>query len=225
MIITKGNIIFRRLVHADIELVRQHRNSSDVSQFMEYRQHISREMQEKWFESINNNNNLFFVIEYKGEKIGLINGKDIKWEEHSMETGIFIWDKKYLNTHIPLLAVLIFGELGIMTFGLTAYAHILSTNNRAKRYNKLLGFRLCEGQEGVENQLYVMTKESYFKKAKFIRGAFLKLTGNDDTILQFEKNDYQTDFADFLLEKLDNENVARIEENNGIKTLYFKALS
>ncbi len=225
MIISKGNIVFRRLLHKDIELVRNHRNSSDVSQFMEYRQHITHEMQENWFKSINNNNNLYFVIEYKGVKIGLINGKDIDWKKHAMETGIFIWDKNYLNTHIPLLAVLIFGELGIMTFGLTAYAHILKTNHRAKRYNKLLGFRLCEGQENVENQLYVMTKESYFKKAKFIRGAFLKLTGNQDTVMKFEKDDYSTDFANFLTDKLDNGNISRIEDNNGIKTLYFKAIS
>ena len=135
MIITKGNIVFRRLAHDDIELVRNWRNSSQVSQFMEYRDHITPEMQEKWFESVNNINNLYFVIEYKKEKIGLINGKDIDWEGKSMETGVFIANEKYLNTEVPLLAVLIFGELGVMTFGLKAYAHILKSNDRAKRYN------------------------------------------------------------------------------------------
>jgi len=224
MIITKGNIVFRRLVHDDIELVRNHRNSFDVSQFMEYREHITAEMQEKWFQSINNNFNLYFIIEYKGEKIGLINGKDIDWENRSMESGIFIWDKKYLNTHIPLIAVLIFGELGINTFGLTTYAHILKTNHRAKRYNKLLGFKLCDGQENAENQLYKMNKESYLMKAKFIRGAFNKLIGKSDTILKFEKEDYKTDFGDFLFEKLDDGKISRIEEENGLKVLYFKAL-
>ncbi|MBC8321077.1 MAG: GNAT family N-acetyltransferase [Bacteroidetes bacterium] len=223
MIISKGNIVFRRLVHEDIELVRNWRNSSQVSQFMEYRDYITPEMQEKWFKSVNNNHNLYFVIEYKNEKIGLINGKYIDWEKRSMETGIFIWDKKYLNTHIPLLAVLIFGELGIMTFGLTAYAHILKTNHRAKRYNRLLGFRLCEGQEDVENQLYVMTKESYFKKAKFIRGAFLKLTSNENTVLKFEQHDYYSDFADFLYDKLNDDKIERVEKNDGLKTLYFKS--
>lgn len=224
MIITKGNIVFRKLVHDDIELVRQHRNSSDVSQFMEYREHITPEMQEKWFSSINNNFNLYFVIEYKGQKIGLVNGKDINWESHSMETGIFIWDKKYLNTHIPLLAVLVFGELGIMTFGLTAYAHILKTNHRAKRYNKLLGFRLCEGQENVENQLYKMTKDTYLSKTGFIKGAFKKLMGNADTILKFEKHDFETNFGDFLFTKLKNGNIERTEDEDGMKTLYFRDL-
>ena len=223
MIIQKGNITFRKLVHDDIELVRKHRNSHDVSQFMEYREHITAEMQEKWFRSIDNHLNLYFIIEYKDQKIGLINGKDIDWENRSMETGIFIWDSKYLNTHIPLLAVLIFGELGIMTFGLKAYAHILATNHRAKRYNKLLGFKLCEGQEGIENQLYVMTKESYVGKAKFIRGAFFKLTGKGDTTLEFEKHDYDSGFADFLFEKLDDGNISRMEDTNGLKRLYFKS--
>ena len=224
MIIQKGNITFRKLVHDDIELVRNHRNSHDVSQFMEYREHITSDMQELWFKSIDNHHNLFFVIEYKGQKIGLINGKDIDWEKRSMETGIFIWDSKYLNTHIPLLAVLIFGELGIMTFGLKAYAHILVTNHRAKRYNKLLGFKLCEGQEGIENQLYVMTKESYIGKAKFIRGAFFKLTGKDDTILEFENHDFNSGFADFLFAQLDDGNISRVEESNGSKRLYFKTI-
>lgn len=222
MIIKKGNIVFRRLVHEDIELVRNHRNSHDVSQFMEYREHITPEMQERWFKSINNNYNLFFVIEYRDQKIGLINGKDIDWDKKSMETGIFIWDKKYLNTHIPLLAVLIFGELGVHTFGLKAYAHILKTNHRAKRYNKLLGFVLCDGQEDVNNQLYVMTKDTYLKKSKFIRGAFLKLIGNSKTTLQFEAHDYENGIADFLHKKLDSSKISKTEFNDGLATLYFK---
>ncbi|MFK5856847.1 MAG: GNAT family N-acetyltransferase [Bacteroidota bacterium] len=225
MIISKGNIVFRRLIHCDIELVRNWRNSADVSQFMEYREHITPEMQEKWFKSINNNKNLYFIIEYKNEKIGLINGKDIDWDNMSMETGVFIAEKKYLNTEVPLLAVLIFGELGVMTFGLKAYAHILKTNDRAIRYNKFIGFKLCENQEGVENQLYVMTKETYSKKAKLIRAAFFKLTGVEDTILSFDKNDVDSGFVNFIYDKLNPVKIARTEINNGLKTIYFKSNS
>ncbi len=224
MKIVKGNIVFRRLTLDDIELVREHRNSSEVSQFMEYREQITSEMQVTWFNSINNNFNLYFVIEYKGKKIGLINGKDIDWENGTMETGVFIWEQNYLNTHIPLIAVLVFGELGVLTFGLTAYAHILKSNHRAKRYNKLLGFQICDDQENVENQLYKMTRESYLKKAKFIRGAFLKLTGKQDTILEFEKHDYISDFAEFFFSKLDKSKISRIEENNGMKKLIFNTI-
>ena len=222
MLISKGNIVFRRLTHSDIELVRKHRNSNDVSQFMEFKEIITPEMQEKWFKTIDNTYNLYFIIEYKGEKIGLINGRDIDWDNNAMETGIFIWDKNYLNTHIPMIAVLIFGELGVMTFGLTAYARILKSNHRAKRYNKLLGFKICEGQEEKENQLYKMTKETYISKSKFIRGAFLKLIGNDDTILEFEEHDNLNGFAEFFFNKLNNGSIAKIDDRNGLKTLYFK---
>lgn len=222
MIISRGNIIFRKLTRSDIELVRNHRNSHDVSQFMEYRKHITREMQEKWFESIDNFHNLYFIIEYKGIKIGLINGKDINWDMHEMETGVFIWDKKYLNTHIPLLAVLIFGELGILTLGLTAYAHILKTNHRAKRYNKLLGFRICEGQEDKENQLYKMTPKTYLNNAKFIRGAFIKLIGSGNTILEFEEHDLNNGFAEFLYPKLLGDHVEEIIDSKGLKKITFR---
>lgn len=211
-------------MHDDIELVRNWRNSSKVSQFMEFREHITAEMQEKWFSSINNVHNLYFIIEYKNEKIGLINGKDIDWGNKTMETGVFIANEKFLNTEVPLLAVIIFGELGIMTFGLKAYAHILKSNERAKRYNKFIGFTLCEGQEDIENQLYVMTRESYMKKERLIRAAFFKLTGINDTVISFDLNDNKDGFASFVYDKLDKSKIDRTENHNGLKTLYIKSV-
>lgn len=222
MIISKGNIVFRRLIHDDIELLRNWRNSSQVNQFMEYREYITPEMQEKWFKSVNNNDNLYLIIEYKNEKIGLLNGKNIDWRKRTMEAGVFFANEKYISTEVPILTVLIFGELGIMTFGLTPYAHILKTNKRAIRYNKFIGFKLCEGQDDVENQLYVMTKESYLKKSKLLRFAFTKMMGNNEILLSFEKHDYDTGYADFMYSQIDKTNIVRIEENDGLKTLFFK---
>ena len=118
MIISKFNIRFIRLMKEDIELVRQWRNHSSIRKFMVYREHITADMQEKWFETINNNLNLYFIIEYKGKKIGLINGKDINWGEKKMETGIFIWNKYYQKTHIPTLCTMIFAELGVSIWNL-----------------------------------------------------------------------------------------------------------
>ncbi len=221
MIITKGNYSYRRLTLDDIELVRQWRNSELVSQYMEYREEISPEMQLKWFHSIDNIYNMYFIISYKGEKIGVINAKDINWEEKSMETGVFIGVKRFLNTEVPLLAVLIFGELGVSNFNLTAYAHILKTNKRAIRYNKFMGFQLCEGQEDVENQLYKMTRESHLKKAKILRMAFFKVLGNREIVLQFEKHDYENGYAEFFFEKLSEDRKLNVREENGLQTIYF----
>ncbi|MEA3479818.1 MAG: hypothetical protein U9R60_16680, partial [Bacteroidota bacterium] len=86
MIIQKGNIRFIRLREIDIELIRKWRNSPDITQFMEFRDFISEDMQEEWFESIDTIYNMYYIIEYKGEKVGLINGKNINWDDMSMET-------------------------------------------------------------------------------------------------------------------------------------------
>ena len=104
--IERYGIVLRRLTAADIELVRRWRNDATVNQYMEYREYITAEMQKKWFHSINNDNNLFYVIEYKGEKIGLISTFAIDWNKRQAECGIFVWAKKYWQSVVPVYAVL-----------------------------------------------------------------------------------------------------------------------
>ena len=203
MIIKKFGITFKRLEKEDIELLRQWRNAPSISQYMEYRDHITPEMQEEWFESVNNNNNLYFIIEYEGKKIGLINGKNIDWKKYSMETGVFFWDQDIYNTPVPILAVLILGELGVIIGGLTAYARILKSNTRAIRYNKLIGFELCEGQEELENQLYIMSRESYEKKAEKLLKAYQSITGKSQIHLNLELKDYESGIAQLIEKSVD----------------------
>jgi len=221
MIVKKGNITFRRLTLDDIELVRNWRNSREVNQYMEFRDYITPEMQLAWFHSINNNNNLYFIFEYKDEKIGVFNGKDIDWEAGIMETGIFIAEEKYTNTELPLLAVLSFGELGLRIFEMDSYAHMLKSNKRAIRYNKLLGFELCEGQEGVENQLYKLNKDRFFNRTKLLRPALYKLMGVKDTVMVFDKHDKESGFSDFLLSKINHQLIKEIIETPGEITVNF----
>ena len=73
----KYGITLTRLREDDIELVRKWRNSPGIQQYMEYREFITEEMQKKWFESINNLQNFYFIIEYENKKIGLINTSNI----------------------------------------------------------------------------------------------------------------------------------------------------
>ena len=73
MKISKYGIDLVRLTEEDIEMLRQWRNSPQIQQFMEYREEITAEMQKKWFDSINNVNNFYFIIHFEGQKIGLIN--------------------------------------------------------------------------------------------------------------------------------------------------------
>jgi hypothetical protein len=77
MIIQKYDCKLIRLTEDKIELVRQWRNSPLVSNFMEYRELITPEMQLNWFNKINTNKNYYFIAEYNNVEVGLINLKDI----------------------------------------------------------------------------------------------------------------------------------------------------
>ena len=213
MIITKYQITFTRLKLEDIELVRKWRNEPQINQYMVHREYITPEMQLKWFNSINNNNNLYFIVEHKGKKIGMINGKDIDWENNTMETGVFFWDKEYYSTPIPLMASLAFGELGIVIAHLNAYAHIFKSNTRSIRFNKMIGFELCEGQENEDNQLYLLTRESFLKRGFKIRKALNLLAKDANLKLIMEKQDFESGIADFVIERIDKEQIREITEN------------
>ena len=112
MKLIKYGLTLKRLTKEDIELLRNWRNSESVNRFMEYREYITPEMQEKWFESINNPNNFYYIIIYNDEKIGLINDKGFdRFGKATSEAGLFIAVDKYKNTFVPVLASLILLEV------------------------------------------------------------------------------------------------------------------
>jgi RimJ/RimL family protein N-acetyltransferase len=177
----KYGIILERLKEEDIELVRQWRNSDPVRLNMKYQEIITPEQQKQWFHSINNLRFNFMMIYYQGEKIGLLNDKNIDWESRSSETGIFLGRTEFYNTFVPYLV----SVAGIeSTFYLTGwekqYAHILRTNINAIRFNLQLGYQLTEGQKGVDHQQYEMTRQSFEQKAGKIRKAVRLIAGNDN---------------------------------------------
>ena len=212
MLIRRDDIVLQRLKQDDIELVRQHRNSPDISQYMEYRKYITPEMQQLWFESINNLHNLYFLIIYKGKKIGLANGKNVNWEKRVIEGGIFLWEKKYLRSPVPVYVFIILSELLIYAFNLSSIAHVLKTNSWAKRYNKMLGFELCEGQEGKVNQLYRLTKEKFEKRGKKLINAFMLMKKDSSTEIILENHDYEDGSAELIERQLDHEYIKEVKE-------------
>jgi hypothetical protein len=170
---------------------------------MVYREHITSKMQKDWFESINNNLNLYFIIEYKGKKIGLINGKDINWEDKTMETGIFIWNKYYRKTHIPTLCTMIFAELGVAVWDLKPRATILRSNDRALKYNKMLGFKVIEDDPDKEYVRLAMEKDNQGFIAKKIKAAINLLAGDEPIKIEFFKEDRESGILDIIIKGLD----------------------
>lgn len=165
MIISGYGIKLIRLRHEDIELVRQMRNAEHVKRFMEFRDTITPEMQEKWFRSIDNIHNNYFVIEYKKKKIGLISGAQIDWEK--METGnggIFIWEQEYWDTPVPLSASILLTDLSFALGFRCTFVRVLRDNPKAIAFNMQLGYVRAEDQEEQYNQLYILTEEAYRKR-------------------------------------------------------------
>ncbi len=207
MKLIKYGVTLKRLTEEDLELLRNWRNSSKVNQFMEYREYITREMQLEWFKSINNPKNFYYIIIYKGEKIGMINEKGFDRSGNlTTESGLFIAVEKYKNTFVPVFTSLILLEMSIFFLGgKDSYIRILKNNESSILYNKKLGYELCSNQEEVNNQLYVLTVKNFIAKTRQLRKAALKVSGGDPNIyLVWEKEDFESGIAqesDKLLEE------------------------
>ena len=191
MIIRKYGLVLERLKEKDLELLRQKRNSEAVRQKMYFREEISPEMQKKWFESVNNKNN-----GYKGEKIGMVHGKNINYEKRTCEGGIFLWDEKYLSTIIPTLVSVIMNDWSFLLGNYNAiYAKVLKENKTALAYNKLLGYEPCEPQNDDKDvQWMVLTKENYLKYADAARRNIARLT-HDAQPLNLDNLDASNDLG------------------------------
>jgi hypothetical protein len=194
----KYGITLSRVTEDDIELIRQWRNHPDIMNTMQFREVISPEMQKKWFDSINNINNFYYIINYKNEKIGLINNKNTDWKARTSESGIFIWNENH--DFAPLLASLLLCEIGFFVFqGGDSYVQTLRINTKAIEYNRMLGYELFEDNSSKDTCMYKLTRESFERNTLKLREAALKLSGNDPVIYLFlEKHDYLSGLAQFL---------------------------
>lgn len=171
IVISKYGVTLRQLTHEKTEQLRQWRNDPKIQQYMEYREEITPEMQEKWFRKITERGrDFYFFIEYRNEEIGVINMKDFNDDMSEAEAGVFIYEDKYLNTDISYRAHLCMFDYFFEQCGLQKYiSHILKTNHRAQRFALFLGAKICEHQEDVENQRYETSKEDYFNNNNRLR--------------------------------------------------------
>ena len=156
---TGYGVTLRRLTHDKIEMLRQWRNDPKIQQFMVYRDYITPEMQEAWFQRINNDRNFYFIIEYEGKEIGCVNIRDIDGQKKTGEPGIFIYDDDYLNTDVPMRASFCFGDFIWDTLCLDSlHIHVLKSNQRAMKENLYVGYECLPNQEESEVQELVLTR-------------------------------------------------------------------
>jgi RimJ/RimL family protein N-acetyltransferase len=208
--------------------VRQWRNSEQISQFMEYRDNIRPEMQRKWFRSIDNFNNFYYIIEYHDKDIGLINSSKIDWTTVSSEGGIFLWDDSYYETFVPVWASLCLLETSYFILGAgKSVIKTLRDNERAKKLNTHLGYVLQPGQEEVYNQVYVMTAASFkLQAARLVKAARL-LAGDEEEghRVFFDREDIRSGLADFVDSKINKEMVQDYRETPEGRLYIFKPIT
>lgn len=169
MELTNYGITLRRLTEDKIELVRSWRNNPKISSTMFFQDYITPEMQKKWFDRIKDVD-LYFIIVFQGEEIGLINVKDIDNEKRTGETGVFIYEDKYLNTDVAYRAHLVMFDYIYEKLNFTnTYSHIRMDNLKASRFSQFLG-GLKDDTESTENsKKYVLSKENYLENKNRIR--------------------------------------------------------
>lgn len=143
MIIRKYGIELHRLTEADIELVRSYRNSEAIRTKMFYQKEITIEDQKKWFLGINNALNYYFLVIWKGKKIGLIHGEITSLDQKITTGGVFFWDEDVLLSYVPVCASIIMGDLTFYLLKMTrSTAVVRRDNNKALLFNSNLGYEI-----------------------------------------------------------------------------------
>ena len=162
--LSQYGVTLKRLVFEDIEEVRLWRNEQFIRNKMLFTEEITPEMQEKWFASIDNKSNYYFIIiDERGKRVGLINSKNASLGKKVGEGGIFISDLDVWYTATPVIASMILINFSILE--LTSFdrsiVRILRTNKPAIEYNKRLGYLKCSEDE--KSIVMELTKSSYLK--------------------------------------------------------------
>jgi len=198
MKICKYGITLNRLRKDDLEFIRQKRNAREVLLSEENHIEITPEMQLEWFDSVDNFENFYYIIEYKGSKIGMLNNKKVDWKARTSESSLFLWDETLVETIVPSLAALCLIEIGFYYLNWNVcYIRLHSDNPKAVENAVTLGYELTEGKETVENHLYYLTRELFETNAKKILKEAKSYTEDKhgDGYLLLEPYDYESGIA------------------------------
>jgi len=165
-------ISLERLTRDDLELVRRWRNDPEIRRYMFFREPITLEMQEAWFETIDNPYNHYKLIVCGGEKIGLSHIKNCDYERKCGEGGIFIWEPAYRNSIFAYRVSIVGTDWGFYTLGLeTITGRVRKDNRRAIRFNLGLGHVFDPEVPGSEALTCRLTRKAYEAKRPFLLAA------------------------------------------------------
>jgi RimJ/RimL family protein N-acetyltransferase len=187
LILSQYDVRLIRVQAEHLALILKWRNSDWVRKNMFVQDILQEKDQLGWFNSINNASNYYFIIEYLGEKVGVIHAKNFSQEDGMGEGGIFIGEHDYLETWASVMASIcllnfIFAKTNINRSMVRVQTH----NRRAISYNLKLGYKI-DHQDANECRM-ILDKEDFLCKTTLLKSVLSKISkGQDVLILQGEK--------------------------------------
>ncbi len=145
MTVLQGRTVcLRRIRYADIERLRQWRNSSELQQYHIYRGEITVAEQKEWFAKIDSSStDFFFMIEKNRRQYGVTKLQNIDWDTRKGETGIFITAPEDRNSFIAVEAALLLVSYSFNHLHLhSVAASALVENRQSISFIERLGFQL-----------------------------------------------------------------------------------
>jgi RimJ/RimL family protein N-acetyltransferase len=187
LILSQYDVRLIRVQAEHLALILKWRNSDWVRKNMFVQDILQEKDQLAWFNSINNASNYYFIIEYLGEKVGVIHAKNFSEEDGMGEGGIFIGEHDYLETWASVMASIcllnfIFAKTNINRSMVRVQTH----NRRAISYNLKLGYKI-DHKDANECRM-ILDKEDFFSKTILLKSVLSKISkGQDALILKGEK--------------------------------------
>ena len=188
LILSQYDVRLIRVQAEHLSLILRWRNNDWVRKNMFVQDILQEKDQLAWFNSINNASNYYFIIEYLGEKVGLIHAKNFSEEDGIGEGGIFIGEYDYLETWASVMASIcllnfIFAKTNINRSMVRVQAH----NRRAISYNLKLGYKI--DYEDANECRMILDKEDFLYKTTVLKSVLSKISkGKDALILEGEKS-------------------------------------
>ena len=168
MKIENYSISLSRLDESNLEILRAMRNSEYVNSKMLQNDYITEEMQKKWFEKINNDQNYYFLAEYEGALVGVTHVKNIV--DGSGEGGIFLAGDSFENTGVVPRIVLCFNDFIFNNLKLDfIYSQVKRTNKKAISSSIAQGCVEVSELSTDEVVYFRLYKANYIKKTQKLK--------------------------------------------------------
>lgn len=196
MTLSGFGVVLRRINTDDIEQIRRWRNQDFVRDQMFERELITETQQEAWFQTVNNANNYYFIMEFDQKAFGLIYAKNVDPELMVGEGGIFIGEDHFLTSDAParasvLLLYFCFNKLGLNN----SLIRVKKSNKLALKYNQILGYSIKSIQGEVI--LLSMNKEEFERSV--IVSRLLKTLNKESVKLSGEPSEFNLNKVNALL--------------------------